>query len=452
MAVKSFTLILFYFFIFIPCYAESRPSYGGRARTPLSETPVVDPLAASDGARQIGRLVFDTLFTCPVSATQAPQPRLALALIGADTLRPTIKLRAGVTLHDGRILSAADVAASLTRALRSSAAWLLAPILSARATGADTVELQLGRPTPELPLLLCSPVAAIAVPSAKGKGRPAVGTGPFVVAELDARHVVLRAFAAHFAGRPYLDELIGRVVASRTEEAGGYELGLLELSRQGPTAFAGGHPKHPFVVVDSDPSATTFLAIGQSVAAAARPNLAAALAALDRRRIARSTAPPFIADDGPTAPSPPVTAPRSAVKLLIDGGRFEDAALNDRLLAELARVGVDASIERAQPRDFIDRLSNGRFEVALATTSVCSTDPGLNALALVAAVDPRQAQSRLLHAAALPDMGNLPVLILGRRAARLWHDENLQLGLGPDGTVDWANAYFAPALPRAPAR
>ncbi len=394
-------------------HAESRPAYGGRARVPISETPVVDPLAPTDGARQIARLVFDTLFACP---NGAPEPRLAVELTGGDPLRPLLKLRAGVTLHDGRALAATDVAASLQRATHSSSptAFVLAPLVTARAIAVDTVELQLSRPTPELPTLLCAPATAIAVPSSKGT-HALIGTGPFFVADFDARHVVLRAFPAHFAGRPYLDEVVTMVVASRTEEAGGYELGLLEESRQGAAAFAGGHPKHPAVVVDSEPGATTFVAVGAALSPAARAVVAPALAALDRKRLAKSTTPNLVlVDEGPRLRSRPSRYAPGRQAAHGDQGRFEDAPLDDRLLAELARVGIDATIERAASRDFVERLAAGRFELALATVATPAADPALALHAVAAALDPAGARTRFGHGAP----AKIDAVIVGRRAAR----------------------------------
>src|SRR5205823_15053464 len=120
---------------------------------------------------------------------------LALALDNSE-LRARLTLRPEVRLQDGSVLKAAEVAASLMRALASPAGWTLAPIVSARALGDDVVELQLARPAPDLPLLLSTPAAMVAK------------SGPFAVDKLDHGGVALKAFGEHFAGRPYLDKLL----------------------------------------------------------------------------------------------------------------------------------------------------------------------------------------------------------------------------------------------------
>ena len=180
--------------------------------------------------------------------------------------RARLTLRADVKFHDGAALTAGDVAASLGHSLKQPGGWMLAPIVAARAVSEQVVELQLSRPAPDLPLLLSTPASAVILPGGAPRAKP-VGSGPFAVDKIDHGTVALRAFAEHFAGRPYLDHLVLRAFASRTEEAGAYEIGALMASRHGVSAFEGGAPRHAGTVTDGPPGITVFLAIGPKISA-----------------------------------------------------------------------------------------------------------------------------------------------------------------------------------------
>jgi peptide/nickel transport system substrate-binding protein len=438
--------------------AETRPSYGGVVHAALASTPVgLDPASLAPGDAEVTQLIYDAPFRLD---SGRPRPHLALALENPEgALKARLRMRSDVRFHDGTALGAADVAASLTRALKLPGGWMLGPIRAARAVSEDTVELELARPAPDLPLLLATP-AAVVLPGGALRPRP-VGTGPFSVEKVDKQAVSLKANPACFAGRPHLDRLVLRAFASRTEEAGSYEIGALEASRHGASAFEGGAPKHATVVVDGPATLTLYLALGRGLPDAVARPLAAALAlGIDRERLRRLHPGASVAAAGPVPPAlggalgrPPFDPARARallpgplkVGLVVDGSRFDDRAVADRLLAELARLGLDVSVEVVDAPVYAWRLENGRYDLLLGSSPPPVPDGGLAALALVAAVDPAAARAALARAPADPGAPSTTarVIPLVHRAARLHHTAELR-GLVVDaaGRASWAEAYL----------
>jgi MarR-like DNA-binding transcriptional regulator SgrR of sgrS sRNA len=405
--------------------AEIRPAYGGGAQAALASAPTtLDPLSGEPGDLEAAALVYDTLFRVEGGKVR---PHLALTLENVEQ-HARIVLRPDIKLHDGTVLKAADVAASLTRAMKSPAGWMLAPIASVRAASDDVVELQLHRPAPDLPLLL-STTAALIVPA---HAREA-GSGPFLVDKQDHESVALRAFAEHFAGRPYLDKLQLRSFASATEEAGAYEIGALQASRH----FLGGTSRH----TDGATGITVFLAVGGGVPMAAELQKALA-AGLDRERLRRLAGAPSVMVSAPNLPRVNLPPPRPRLGLLVDQSRFEHRALADRLLAELARIGVDGSIELVDADTYHQRRERGQYQLLLGDALPPAADAALTDLALVAAVDPAAARAALLRAPAAPHAAER-VIPLVRRGARITHSADLR-GLAVDGAgrVAWPDAHW----------
>jgi peptide/nickel transport system substrate-binding protein len=408
--------------------AETRPGYGGTVQAALSAAPTGELGSGEPGDLEIASLVYDTLFRLE---NGKPRPHLAASLELTDT-RGKLVVRGDVKLHDGTPLRAADVAASLQRALKS---WMLAPIASVRALSDDTVELLLARPAPDLPLLLSTPAAMI--------GRDKLGTGPFVVEKMERGAVSLRAFAEHFAGRPFLDRLQLRSFASRTEEAGAYEIGSLQASRHGTSAFEGGAPRHAAHFSDGVTGVTVVLVLVAGVPA----GLQAALeAGLDRERLRKIVGAPSTTTTPPRTPKTTL-ATRTKLGLLVDQSRFEHRALADRLLAELARIGVDASVEIVEGASYLARRAAGQYQLLLA--DVLPPAPELADLALVAAVDPAAARAQLGRAPATSVARPQRVIPLVHRGARVWYAAELRgVTVDATGRVGWADVHWKGRSPQ----
>jgi MarR-like DNA-binding transcriptional regulator SgrR of sgrS sRNA len=386
--------------------AETRPAYGGALQAALSSAPIaLDPQSGEPGDLEAASLVFD-----PIYRLEGGKPRPHLATLEGNRL----VVRTDVKFHDGTPLRAGDVANALSRAMRG---WTVAPISAVRAISDDTVELTLARPAPDLPLLLTTVLVA------KGK----IGTGPFSVEKIDAESVALKAFGEHFAGRPYLDQLLLHSFPSRSDEAGAYETGALQVSRHGTSNFG----RHVADNTDGPTSIVIFLAIGPSVPPALAGPLQAALAAgLDRERLRRIVGAPAQLVPAPALTRTSLPPPRPHLSLLVDNSRFEHRALADRLLAELSRIGVDASIELVDAGTYHARREGNHYELLLG--DALAPAPELTELALLGAVDPALARTLLARAPAVPSLKLERILPLVRRGARLSHPADLR-GLTVDG-------------------
>ena len=166
------------------------------------------------------------------------QPRLAESWEFTEPNVLELKIREGVTFHDGTPLNAAAVVASLEHFLDPEATnpgrFVLSRLSEVRATGEYTVELV--TETPFAPLLahLAHPVAAI-VQAGLGESldRHPVGTGPFrfVSWEQDAQ-VLLEANPDYWGGEPAIKEVVVRIIPDVSTI-------MVELRSGGVDAFYG---------------------------------------------------------------------------------------------------------------------------------------------------------------------------------------------------------------------
>jgi peptide/nickel transport system substrate-binding protein len=452
-----------------PAAAETRPGYGGNAIVPLgSFVTTLDPgAAARPGELEIVSLVFAAPFS--LDGTGHPHPRLAIALQTIDATHARLELRPGLKFDDGRPLTAADVAASLNRVSRLPAGWTLAPIRSARAVGDEVVELELSRPAPDLPLLLAGPAASV-TPSGQAPAQRVVGSGAFKFVRFEKALIELVANPLCAEGRPYLDDLQLRYFANRAEEAGGYEVGKLQLSLHGASAFDGGAPKHRTAVLDGPRTLTVALAFGRGAALPDDPALRRAIAGvIDRDRLRRVTVrepsltavslvaggPPLPLLDGNRARAELDRATaggkRLHAALLFDSSRYADREVADKLVADLADVGIDLTVDAVDARSYGERLAQGNYDLALVEAGgpAGEANQGMAALALLAAIDPKRAASLLEHAPAdVPGVARVlqehAILTpLFHRSVRAHHRADL-VGLAVDGNgrVDYASAHW----------
>ncbi|WP_426955794.1 ABC transporter substrate-binding protein [Muricoccus radiodurans] len=141
------------------------------------------------GAAEILFMVTDTLVALE-DDQKTVHPLLAKSwTISPDGTTYTFQLREDVTFHNGKPLTAEDVAFSLSRLVapetRSPAAWRAGSVKSITATGRHTVEYVLNRPYNELLLQLAQSFGAIidkdevAALGNEFGSRALNGTGPF---------------------------------------------------------------------------------------------------------------------------------------------------------------------------------------------------------------------------------------------------------------------------------
>ncbi|MFO1327678.1 MAG: ABC transporter substrate-binding protein [Rubrivivax sp.] len=190
------------------------PRKGGKLRVAGATAAATDTLDPSKQSNQTDysrcNMVYNGLTWLDGSLT--PQPALAESFTTSDAKTWVFKLRGGVTFHDGKALTPADVVWSILRhkdpATGSRAKVLADQIESVRATGPNEVTMVLAGPNADLPVILGTFHFHI---NKEGTTdfNAGIGTGPYKLKEFKpgVRSVVVRNDSYWKPGKPYLDEI-----------------------------------------------------------------------------------------------------------------------------------------------------------------------------------------------------------------------------------------------------
>jgi peptide/nickel transport system substrate-binding protein len=465
-----------------PARAEARRPYGGAiVATLYGEPATVDPVAARSHAEiSLVGLIFDTLYRIDARGAVVPALAAGPPEVATDGLHVRIPLRAGVLFHDGSGLGVADVIASLARLGKSDAGWIVAPVAAfedgSDATG-PALAVTLRGPTPGLAALLAQPQTAITPHGAAPRPRAPIGSGPFRMLAIDRgkRTIALRGFDAHFAGRPYLDELELRWFANPDDEPRLYETGGAQLSLRGDSAFAGHAPKYASGELESAATILVYVGFGRAhPAVLANPEFRAALhhavgrggfatigsgeravpaldpvptelggaeatgadrtGDLDQARAALGRAGKAVAALAPAA----LAALR--LEILVDDTRPDDREVGERIVRALDKLGITATITALDAVALAARRDRGDFDLLVGQVPMASTNPGLAWAAAFAAGGDDWARQRLLRgaidaaSARAQFAKSWPVVPLYFRAVRINHRTDVR-GLGFDGTA-----------------
>ena len=141
-----------------------------------------------------------------------PQPSLAEEFTTKDAKTWVFKLRKGVTFHDGKPLTPADVVFSIMRhkdpATASKAKVLADQIEEVNATGPNEVTFRLTSPNADLPVILGTYHFHI-VKEGTTDFNAGIGTGPYKLKEFKpgVRSIAVRNENYWKPNRPYLDEI-----------------------------------------------------------------------------------------------------------------------------------------------------------------------------------------------------------------------------------------------------
>lgn len=177
----------------------------------------LDPRVAADEASQkVHQLLYNTLLRIDEDLRTVPD--LAEALEQPDELTYIARLRRGVTFHNGRELTSADVVYTFGSLIdpsfrgRTGAYRLLGKI---EALDRYTVRFTLKEPFAPFPINLV--MGIVQEGSGGANARAPIGTGPYTLASFvpDDR-IVLTPFDEHFRGRPTNDGLVLKVVPDDT--------------------------------------------------------------------------------------------------------------------------------------------------------------------------------------------------------------------------------------------
>ncbi|MEM5275078.1 ABC transporter substrate-binding protein [Cupriavidus taiwanensis] len=190
------------------------PRRGGRIRVAAGTASASDTLDPAKQANQNDyvrcNMVYNGLTSLDASLT--PRPALAESFNTTDAKTWVFALRKGVTFHDGKALSPADVVYSVMRhkdpATASKGKVLAEQIESVKATGPGEVTMVLTQPNADLPVILGTSHFQI-VKDGTTDFSAGIGTGPYKIKEFrpGVRTVAVRNEAYWKPGKPYLDEI-----------------------------------------------------------------------------------------------------------------------------------------------------------------------------------------------------------------------------------------------------
>ncbi|MBK7829059.1 ABC transporter substrate-binding protein [Nannocystis sp.] len=226
-----------------------RPAVGGRLVVALATPPHPEPAAAqTQDDIEVLANIFETLLVAEEDGHLLPclcerwEPRR-----GGESF--VFTLRPDVRFHDGHVLTAATVVASLTDLIRRRAGEMPAAVAvidgaaefqrgeaseirGLKATGEHRLEIELTQPLQIYPAFLTNLTTAIThvADDTPGAQRLVAGTGPFKLVSIGPRSAVIERFPEHWRGVPAnLDSIEFRTVDGAAALAAGLRARELDL-------------------------------------------------------------------------------------------------------------------------------------------------------------------------------------------------------------------------------
>jgi peptide/nickel transport system substrate-binding protein len=200
-----------------------------------AEPSTLDPQALDDGAeRAVNDNIYETLYARDVAGELSPGLAAELP-VQIDELTWEIKLREGISFHNGEPLDAAAVAYSLKRIvdpdLKSNQFSYASTIVDAVAVDPLTVRVTTEAPDPALTArLYWIKIVPPIYGEDPGFADAPVGTGPFKFSRWDrGQEVVLEANAEYWGGAPQADGLTFRFIPEASTRLAGLLSGELDL-------------------------------------------------------------------------------------------------------------------------------------------------------------------------------------------------------------------------------
>jgi peptide/nickel transport system substrate-binding protein len=194
--------------------AADTPKKGGSIRVAYdagSVSDTLDPALGSTGSDYIRFFMFYSGLT-QFDESLTPQMNIAESVSTSDAKTWIIKLRQGVTFHDGKPLTPADVAYSLLRhknpQTASKVKTLADQFADIKASGPNEVTMVLDVPNADLPAILATPQLVIVKNGTTNFGS-AIGTGPYKLKSFKpgVGTVGVRNDNYWKTGQPYLDQI-----------------------------------------------------------------------------------------------------------------------------------------------------------------------------------------------------------------------------------------------------
>ncbi|MDH4986224.1 ABC transporter substrate-binding protein [Aminobacter anthyllidis] len=231
----------------LPSIGWTQAKKGGRLVVAADSEPrnLNPAIVASNGVFFVSSKVVEPLAEASFDGEDGLAPRLATSWEGsADGLSVTFKLREGVTWHDGKPFTSADVAfsaLSIWKPLQNLGRVVFKNLEAVETPDAHTAVFKFSKPTPLQLIRNALPALTSVVPKHVYEGtdiaaNPAnnapVGTGPFKFAEHKAgEYYRLERYDKYWGeNEPALDEIIYRVLPDRAAAAGALEAEEIQLA------------------------------------------------------------------------------------------------------------------------------------------------------------------------------------------------------------------------------
>ncbi len=227
-------------------YSQETPTYGGRLVVARYEDTVTfNPvLAPGITSLETTGLIFDGLMR--LDSEGMPKPALATGYtLSSDGLVYTFTLRQNVLFHDGVELTADDVKFTFDQAIFNKSVTFMyrsyyEPVASIVAADKYTVEFHLNHTSgsfiswmnlPIIPKHIYDKGAETDLNKDSHNFDP-IGTGPFKFVEwVKDDHLVLAANENYWNGKPYLNEVVFRVIPDPATMALALERGEIDFAR-----------------------------------------------------------------------------------------------------------------------------------------------------------------------------------------------------------------------------
>jgi len=200
-------------------HGESRPRYGGTVKVLLHDrVSSIDPVSEDEHAAardRVAALVFETLTA--IDTEGRVRPGLASSW-RADAAKKSWQFRLRLAnFHDGSVLTAAEVAASLAR---SNPAWKYS------AADRQTVTIDSPSPVQHMPEMLALPRYAIVKRQGEGSSTVLTGTGPYRLTQWQSgEKAQLSVNEDYWGGRAFPDAIEFQMGLSLREQLLDLQLG-----------------------------------------------------------------------------------------------------------------------------------------------------------------------------------------------------------------------------------
>lgn len=367
------------------------------------------------------RHVFDGLTR--VDANYRPIPGLALSWRAIDATTWEIRLREGVTFHDGGAFTADDVAFTFARipeVVNSPARFTpyIRPVTRLEVVDAHTIRLHTAAPAPTLPILMSS-FGIIGRKQSEGastadfnSGKAAIGTGPYRLVSFTAGdRVEFARNDAWWGPRQSWSEVSYRMVSRGAARVAALKAGDVDVIDAVPTRdvaglrgdsrldiFSGASLRLSFIYLDVGRAQTPFATDADGKPLAANPlrdpRVRRALSlAINRDGLQRQVMDGFSAPTGQMMPRgamgydpdlpPDPYDPARARQLLAEAGfpngfgltlhgtndRYvNDAAIIQAVAQMWTRVGVKTEVGSLPASMFFTRFARDEFSASMTGT------------------------------------------------------------------------------------